>query len=552
VSKAKALGYTPRSRQSAQAKLFVTFSPGDNPTFVLIPAGTKFQTSIASRNYIFTTAKDWSATFNSSTGKYEREIEIWEGVNTTQTFVYNSVSPSRMYLLDDKVDTTSLVVTWQPNIGSSTKVTYSLATGLPGLDGDSTVYFLQEDVNGLYEIYFGDGVLGRALQNGEVITVSYRISNADAVNGATSFTAVGYGGQNPSNGASQYNVLTIDLTQSARYGVDRESISSIKFNAPKSYARQNRVVTAADYQSFLTEFFPELESFSVWGGQDNNPPIYGKTYICAKPVDGYLLSASRKQDIADTVAQYALLTNDTVVVDPVFTFMKVKSTVFYDSNKTTKTADQIFSGVVTALQDFEATTLDKFTAGFFKSKLATAVDASDDSVQSNTTTYALEKRLRPIFNSAITYQLDYHTSLQHPYDGFLGCLSSEGFYVSGKAEALYLDDDGLGNVRAYQLEGTTKVYYDTTFGTIDYTAGIIKLDSVIFSDIVDESGDLRIFVTPVDDFYAPVRNEILLLSYPQITLFNTALGTIVKIDEVSTLGNSDELSSNYILTPVTI
>jgi hypothetical protein len=552
VSRAKALGYTPYSRKSAEAKLFVTFNPNDSPTFVLIPNGTRFQTTISGRQYIFTTAADFSATFNSVTGLYEREVTVYEGVVTTQTFTYNAAAPQRMYLLDDKIDTSSLVVTWAPNIGSTSRTAYTLATGLPGIEPDSTVFFLQEDVNGLYEIYFGDGILGKALANGEVVRVSYRISNGDEVNGATSFSAPGYVGQNSTNSAVQYLPNTIDLTQAAAYGSDRESISSIKFNAPKSYARQNRVVTVADYESFLSENFPEIESFSVWGGQDNNPPIYGKTYICAKPVDAYVLSNSRKDDIVEEVSKYALLTNETVMVDPLFTFMKVDSTVYYDSNKTTKTADTMFSSIVTAMQDFEATTLNKFTSGFFKSKLATAIDSADPAIKSNTTTFKLEKRLRPIFNSSITYQMDFHASLEHPYDGFLGTLSSEGFYLSGSSDVYYLDDDGLGNIRSYTISNVTKVYTNTTFGTIDYANGVIQLDSVIFSNLVDVNGELKIYVTPTDDFYSPIRNEILLLSYPKITLFNTATNAVVKIDTISTLGNDSSLSSAYVLTPVTI
>lgn len=551
VSKAKALGYTPRSRQSAMAKIFLTFNPTDNPLYVDIPIGTKFKTNLNGRDYIFTTAQEFIASFNSDTGYYERQIDIYEGQILTQKYLYNSINPARIYILDKNVDMSSLKVTVQPNPSSTAITEYTLAKGLTGVNSTSTVYWTQEDVNGLFEVYFGDGILGRALQNNEVVTLSYRTSVAELINGANSFSPVGYSGVNPSDGSILYQPITLDLIQPALYGAERESDQSIKFNAPKSYARQNRVVTVGDYESFLSENFPELESFSVWGGEENNPPIYGKVYMCAKPVGGYLLSAGRKQAIVDSLKNYNVMTMEPVVVDPLFTFINVDTTVYYNPALTTASADTVFGNVVTTIQNFEEVDMNQFKKTFYLSKLSTSLDNSDISIVNNSTSYRLEKRISPIYNSSITYKMDFHTQL-NVIAGVPGCLSSYGFYVSGSADQMFLDDDGNGNIRMYSISNNIRNYVNNTAGTIDYTSGIITISSMIFSALPAGINELSVFVSPVSSYYNPIRNEILLFSYPRVTLFNTAQNVVQKIDTVDVLGNSASVSTSYLLNPVLV
>lgn len=289
------------------------------------------------------------------------------------------------------------------------------------------------------------------------------------------------------------------------------------------------------------------------GGEKNNPPIYGKVFISAKPSDGYILTSTKKQAIKNTVDALNVLSIEPEMIDPTFVFMNPSIKVYYDPFATTLSAQEIQSKLITAITDYETNQLSSFEKDFRYSKFVKMLDDTDDSIQSNFTEIRLEKRFVPIYDSAITYSLKFNTILHNPFSGYQGNLVTGGFYLNNLTTSLcYLDDDGRGNIRLYYLNGQSRVYVKNDIGTIDYTTGDVTIGPLDIKELPVGEEELRIRVMPDEYDYFPQRNQILLLAYPTLQLIRDDTKDLITSVVVETFGNRTPFEVNSVLTSVTI
>ena len=548
VSKAKALNYLTRSSIAATANLTLTFTPFDSPVSIFIPKYTAFRATVDDVTYNFLTLQDNYV--QSSNGTYIKSVDVFEGQSYTYNIPYDS-NQEFYEIPDPKVDVSKLKVYVRDNSLTNDRVEYEQVSDITEVTSDSLVYYIQENNAGNYEIYFGDGVLGASLENGNVIVIEAFVTNGVLGNNINTFGPVGTTGYNSNDISSGY-VASVNVTSRSSEGQERESIASIRFSAPKAHAAQKRSVIASDYENYLLRKYPDLQSISVWGGENNDPPIYGRVIISVKPTNGYVISNFRKNQIITDLKSRNVMAIDPMIIDPIFTYVNSNSIVNFTSTVTDKTKEELFGEVEEAIVAFETDKLSGFKKSFSYSKFTSAIDSADPAIESNDTKIKFEKRIAPIYNSTITYKMKFSTALYNPYAGYLGCLSSTGFKLANTGmNTCYLDDDGKGNVRVYYDLNNERVHIRNV-GTINYETGLLLLNSLNFTELSLEAEELRIYVEGASKTYTPVRNEILLLSSPKIQMFDTVQDTVVYSSIVDVLGNTSPIQTNSIINTVTI
>ena len=510
VSLAKQLGYTPTSVVSPQAIVDVTVNNVPTGTASITMAkGTIFGTTIGQINYNYITNE--AITITPSDGVYKfSNVTLFEGTAVNFQYTVDSSDVDQKFVItSNQADTTTLKVRVQNSATDSTTQTYSKSTTLTELDSDSKVYFLQEIEDGRYEVYFGDGVLGKAVEDGNIIILEYIVTNTIDSNGASSFTLDGNVG-----GFTDVTVSTVTASQG---GALAQTNNSIRFNAPLQFQSQNRAVTVKDYETLTKTFYPNAVSISAYGGEDAETPIYGKVYIGIVPKSGSTLTETAKKDITDNLQKYNLASVTPIIVTPETTSILLTSNVKFDENATTKTADSIKSLVTTAFTNFSTRNLRKFEGLFRYSKLVQEIDDSDTSILSNITTVKIRKDFTPTLSSAVTYNIFFRNALFNPHSGHDatagGILSSTGFKIVGSDEEMFLNDDGAGNVRMFYLVSGVKTYQNNTQGTINYSTGQITLTSLNISSVSNIRGStstkIELTVTPDSNDVIPVRDQIL-------------------------------------------
>lgn len=407
VSHAKLLNYTPSSRRAAKALFNIKFK-NVTSSEVIIPKYTKFYSqAIDNTNYPFVTLDAISTTTSNGVAQFY-SIPVYQGQPVRYTFDVNMIqNPTSTFTIPDtEIDTTTLTVLVYDNIQSTVFNKFELASNHLTLDNTSQVYFLQEGLSGNFEIYFGDGVLGKSLTTGNVITVEYLTTKGDAPNGAYKFTLM-------DNVAGDSNI--IDVTEVASGGQERESIQSIKFSAPKAYSSQNRAVTKSDYLELLKRDNPiiPIQAVNVWGGEDMTPKQFGKMFICIKPSGGYSLTASQKYRLLNEyIKPFSVITIIPEIVDVDYTFLKLSSNIYFDKNRSIYDAVQLSSLLKLAILDFCNTTLNTFDSVFILPDLITTIKNIDKSIITCESTVYLQKRFLPIFNKMNSHTFNFETVLK--------------------------------------------------------------------------------------------------------------------------------------------
>jgi hypothetical protein len=509
VSRAKMLNYVPRSARGASTTLTVEITPTGAPDSVTVAKDSEFSATIDGEAYKFVTPQAYSF---SSTDNYSGTITITEGRPVTHRFTVNTNSPVRYILPNENVDTTSITVDVQTSSSDASSVRYNLASDITEVQANSAVYFLQEVEDSQYEITFGDDVIGQAPVDGNIVIANYRICNGTDGNGISSFTSPSTLG-----GSSTFTTL-VDAATSG--GANNETIESIKFNAPKNYETQNRAVLAEDYKRLILRDNGDVQSISVWGGEENNPPIYGKVYISIKPTIGNTISSQRKTEITTELKKYNVLSIDPEFVDATFLYIRPTVEVRYDSKTTTLTGPQVQTKVLNAITNFESTKLGTFDNKTFRySQFVKTIDAADSSIVSNLTTIQIEKRFVPSLTNSTTYNVSFSNALHNPHAGHRYAISSSAFTYRGNTS--YFDDDGNGNLRIYYITGSnTRVYTNETAGVVNYRTGLVTINSFLPSAFVGSS--LSIFADSADDDVNAIRNQILLIAGANVTLIDDA------------------------------
>jgi len=509
ASLAKLVGYTPNSARAPIADLKLVINDGTGST-ITIPAGTKFTSSIDDLTYSFVTVAD--KTVQPVDGVYTAQsLNVYEGTYVSYNYTYDEQDIDQRFLISsDRVDTTTIKVVIQNSASDVTTNVYTKATSITELNGTSKVFFLQEAEDGQYEIYFGDGVIGKKLDDGNIINVSYVVTNKTEANGATAFTLAG--------SISGFTDITVTVNSSAQGGAEPESLQSIKRNTPDFYSSQDRAVTIEDYKSKVKQLYANTQAVSAWGGEDAETPFYGRVYISILPTSGSNLTDSTKARIVTDLKKYSVASVTPVIVDPETTNVLLTSTIKFDEKVTTKTSDTLKSNIITTITNYNTNTLQSFDTIFRHSKLTGLIDDTDESILSNITTVRLRKSFIPTIGSSTKYTINFANALYNPHSGHAsvegGILSSTGFKIDGDTTNIwFLDDDGQGNVRRYRMDGSVRSYGNSTQGTINYSTGVVEVNSLNVSNIENVRGAastvIEVTVKPNSNDLVPIRNQIL-------------------------------------------
>ena len=521
VSLSKMLGYTPRSAVCAQAIVNVSITaPTSSPTVATLPAQQPFLTSINGVSYVFYNLEDTTVARNTAGSYTFSNLKLIEG--TPLSFKYTAASGVRYIIPNANIDVSTLSIQVQESSTSDMYETFTRAEDLTAVTDTTKVYFLKEIDDGLYEITFGDGVLGVAVNTGNVVTINYFVSSLDAPNSANIFTY---------NGVSVLGSnLSVTTVSPAINGSASEDLASIKFNAPRLFAAQNRAVTPDDYKALIYSKFPAAQTVQVWGGEDNNPPVYGKTYICIKPKDATKLTNQQKELITTEILNPRNVVSITPeIVDPEYFNIKVTSFVHYNPKETAKTAAQIESIVKAAILDYDLNELQKFDGMLRYTKLTGIIDQADPSIINNITRLMVRHPHSPQYGVNAQYVLNLINPISQDGGKQGEVFASTGFYIPGSTKVHYLDDDAVGNIRLYYLNSNLdKVFVNRTQGTINYEKGLIlvsglniaSLDGAYFEwQVKPESYDI------VSALYQIVQIDPTLLSVTAIA-DNTANGDL--------------------------
>ena len=403
VSHAKKLNYVPRSATAPRAIINITIASADTtPGSLMIPKGyVFFSEQIDGTTYKFITLDAHSVDKVGYNFVFQN-IPIYEGQLASYETV-NSVSsnPKQIFTLNDSnIDTTTLVVSVQQSVSNTTVVVYDRSENDLNITANSEVYFLQEGYNGKYDIYFGDNVISKGVPDGAVIKTDYLITHGSLANYANNFIAT-----SPVGGYSQFSISPVSK---ASGGQSRETVDEIKFGAPLSLLAQNRAVTKNDYIRLIQQKYPQFEAVNVWGGEENNPPIYGKVFVSAKPKLGFEISQTEKDYVKNNILKpISMLTVTPEIIDVDYNYLKIKSTVYYNKGKLNTQQSVLVENLKTLINNYCATNLNKFNSYFNFSGMETKIDAYDRSIISNEATLFVAKKFRPDLINSDNYILDF-------------------------------------------------------------------------------------------------------------------------------------------------
>lgn len=502
VSHAKELNYTPRSFASAQAQITVDITPPSPVTSIVVPQYTSFTTRVGSNTYTFSTNETQTVT-KANNGIYSTDLTIYEGVVTTETFVVNSANSQQRFVISNPtIDISSLVVSVYED-GGQNILTYLKQDKLLNITNTSLIYFVQGAENQQYELIFGDNVFGRKPKDGSTVVAKYRISSGELPNGATTFV--------PDSAIDGQTNIKITTVTNASGGSVSETIESIRYNAPRNFESQERAVTVHDYETLLLNKFSDIQAISVYGGEEVDPPQYGKVFISVDLFNTDGASEGRKRIFKQYISDRSPLTIDPVFVDPTFMYIKINSKVYYNAGITTKTNFDILTAVQAAISNYSITHLEDFKTTMYYSNLVKEIDQCDSSILSNDTTALIILKFTPNTSSVNNITLDCYNEVQSrqgvvqtALDVHYGeNLTSSAFtYLNTRC---MLVDDMLGNIyiaalRSDYIEILQKV------GKINYTTGRVQL--INFTVSAFDGNSIEIYLVPKSKNISGYKNII--------------------------------------------
>ena len=476
VALAKQLGYRPKSATSptAYVSFTVTYTNATTDTELLLKKGTGFTATYDNNVYNYVVLDDVKAQVANGVATFT-DVAVNEGTQLTNTFVINSASKSQRFILDNRnIDTNTIRVKVYPT-GGSFNEPYLIADNILGVDGTSKVFFLDEIEDERYEILMGDGVLGKKLENNARIEVSYLITSGPESNGVRSFVFSGVL-ENPNNVSPSSFSVTINSTVAAAGGEEIESTQKIKYTAPKAYGTQERAVTADDYEAIVRKVYPATSDIIIFGGEDQEPPQYGKVFIVLKPTDASYLTSLTKNKIVADLKKYVVASVEPQIVDPSILYVEMNSKIYYNSLITDQTPTQIRDKVIGSIQSYiDTSDTEKFNGKFRYSKFVGVIDDADKSINSNLTSLTMRKDFYPSLNSTFYYEVCFQNAFDEDCDDPV--LSSTGFRVTEYPNFDVYVEDRDGKIILYRLDTVTgdKVVLDNDIGDIDYVRGELKM-----------------------------------------------------------------------------
>ena len=539
VSHAKLVGYTPKSASTARAtiSLKLTRDSGTDSS-VTLNAGTTFTTSVGGENFIFQTLTDnISDRYNATTGNFEFDsIEIYEGSRKSIKFYFNDNNNEKFSIPENSVDTSTLIVTVKDsNTASVGSETYKLYNRESAITGTSRVYYLSERFDGLYEIEFGNNVLGKKPIANSVITVSYLTCSLDGPNGAATFTL---SGSTPAN-TSEAESGSITTISSATGGADKETVSSIKFNAPRSFIAQNRAVTLGDYDVMVREAIADVQDVAVYGGQDIIPPQYGKVFISVKPKSGLFLTQGQKNAILSFLARKKIVTVIPEVVDADYTYLYFNLTSKYNSSLTSLTRKQLETAIRSSISGYNTTFLSSYGNNFRFSKLLTSIDNTDASIGGTIGQVYAYKRTTLIPGSTAASEISFGFRLLGGVDQAGSFITSSAWSFKGRT--YYLEDTPITgdsekrNIRLFYINDLNiKVVENASVGFLYPMIGKITLEALS----TDVETNLDITVIPLSYDIPGIENKLITIDLSKTSIvgdsnLNSESGPIITSDYIS-------------------
>ena len=556
VSLARNIGYIPKSKQAARATIsfFVDCSNiTPTPATLTLKKGPVVATTgtFGNQSFIFSIVSDISVPVVGGIASFD-EINVYQGSVITSNFTYSTRTPNQRFILPNSgIDTSLITVNVKGSEQSTTKVSYTYQNSLFDINSNSKVYYLQEIEDERYQLIFGDGIFGKALEEGNFVTADYIVTDGDSANGVNQFEFAGNISytRNGLNYTVTSGISLITTDVSAKGGESIETVDSIKKFAPRIYASQNRALTANDYETLIpAKIYPETESISVFGGEELIPPQYGKVFISIKPRTGDFLPNLIKENIRMKLKKYAVAGIVPEILDLKYLYIEVNSKIYYNSNLTPNAAAVSSTVQNNANTYAESAEMNKYGARFKYSKFLNIIDQSDEAVTSNITTVSMRRDLRASLNTFAEYSIGFGNEFHiRSMDGYN--LKSTGFKISGIPNDVYISDIPNtnridGSLFLFTLpspSSTTPTIVRRNVGTINYEKGIITLNPI---NIL--SGKIKDGQTIVELSICPVSNDIIGLQdlYLQLDISTSTFETVV--DEISS--GLDPSASEYIVT----
>ena len=535
VTRAKLLGYTPRSVLSPRAQIDIivdiTGETGTIPTILELTRGTKLNTIVSGEEFQYVVLETQQATLVGSTYTFS-DVKIAEGtIRELKYRVDNDIENQKFQLSDVNADTSTLRVRVQENEESTSFDVYTKFETLRGVDSTSKVYFLQENPSGFFEIYFGDGVTGFKPSNNNIVTIDYTTTLGVESNGANTFSMV--------DDIGGFSNITITTDSAAAGGNEKETTESIRFNAPLTFIAQNRAVTSEDYASIIKKEFSNIDSISTWGGEDNDPPDYGKVYIAIKPLLADTLTTAEKTDITGAILKGKNVVSITPeIVDPNFTNLELDVFFKYNPNLTDRSSVELSSVVRDTITDYNFNNLNKFDGVFRHSQLTRAIDNCDPSILNTIVRPRMFQNITPLNNADNNFDLTFSSPFFQSGDSKSFLLTSSAFKINN-VDHFFGDEPIAGstkrNVIVYKVVNQVNTTVIADAGEIDVDNGKISLNKFR----PDTTDVIKITVVPNSLDLAPKRDQL-------ISIDNSSVIITPEIDTIATSGSAGSI--NYSTT----
>jgi hypothetical protein len=521
VKLARLLGYTPKSARSATTTVDISVQTVfPYPLTVTMAAGLVLNfTGLDNNNFVFSLPNDSTVSVDSLTGIATfKNVVLSEGLFLTDTFVRNTNERQRFILTNPNADTSSMIV----KVTSGTiQERYLQATDITKIDSTSKVYFLEESELGVPEILFGDGIIGKNLENGDVVQVKYTTSSGSGANGLKVFENIGTFRDNALNSIT--SGITITVLSFPDGGAAAESTESIKFSAPKFYSAFGRAVSTQDYEAIIPQIYPNVGSIAAYGGEEAEPPQYGKVFLAIKPKNADKLSLSEKNSVLKKLREYSVAAIQPTIIDPSILYVDLVSFVYYNPNITRLDASEVKNVVLNSLSALNASgEYNKFGGKFKFSKVQKIIDDSEGSITSNITRVSMRKNVSVTLNARVNYNICYGNRINQQ-TSTEPSVSSSGFKIVGDdINTYYLNDDGAGTLRLYYVKGTGEFeYVDGLWGTVDYDMGDIVINDLIIQSTNIANNQLQISAIPRSNDLVSLRE-----TYLTIGIDNTSVSVV--------------------------
>jgi len=524
ISKSKEIGYTARSIRTAKSVVDIHVdNVTGSPLYITMNAGTQFNTS---HDIIFSTKEDMLLYPNGNiVGRYSiKNIEIYEGRYATFSYeIDTSNVDQRIIIPSVDVDMSTLRITVKPDKNSTEIVEYFLNDDLNRLKPDSLVFFTSEIPEGYYEITFGDGVLGKKLINGNYVTLHYIISiEKEIANNIDRFL--------PYQRIDGYSDIVIDVIEPAYGAAEKESIESIKFLAPKMYQSQRRAVTTQDYEAFLLADYPWIDTINSWGGEYNDPPIYGKVFFAIKPKHTEFVSNKLKEEIKETlIKEYNVVTIVPEIIDPDYIYVNTDTDIFYVNSRTTLSESRMVEMATETIYKYFDDTTGKFKMDFRFSPMTTKIDDTDQAFDSSLSSIMIHKRIYPIIDLSQTFNLKFNNAIE-PNTIESTYFNIEDEVFKGITLESVIKDDGNGKLKLIYVN--TGVIINNDIGNVNYETGEMTFTIFPYNLPVDTL-DIRIYATPNSKNIQSGYNQIIIPDESAINHdVNRKQGVVVRMNDV--------------------